>query len=122
MRKKADPLLSRHCFNHGEIFYAISKRSRFITFAHAAIKSFTNLSFASSHAYNSAMALSSVLLPNIKSTRVPIHLILPVLRSVPTNASSASDTAYQVVCMSKRFTKKSFVNVSGLLVNTPFCE
>ena len=54
-----------------------------MTLVQAAIKSFTNFPLASSHAYTSAMARNSELDPKIKSTLVPVHFTLPVLRSLP---------------------------------------
>ena len=48
---------------------------------------------------------------------MPVHLTSPVLRSCPSNTSSASETAFHSVPMSSRFTKKSLVSVSG-----PLCE
>ena len=59
------------------------------------------------------MARNSVFEPKIKSTRVPIHLISPVFLSLPINVSLDSVTAFQVVLISNKLTKKSLVKVSG---------
>ncbi len=42
----------------------------------------------------------------MRSTRVPVHLSSPVLRSRPSNTSSASETAFHSVPMSSRFTEE----------------
>ena len=55
----------------------------------------------------------------MRSTRVPVHLSLPVARSRPSKTSLSSELAFQLVLMSSRFTKKSFVSVPGRLVRTP---
>ena len=57
--------------------------------------------------------------PKMRSTRVPVHLSSPVLRSRPSNTSAASETAFHSVPMSSRLTKKSLVSASGRLVKTP---
>src|SRR5215468_2426186 len=54
-----------------------SNRSRFITLTHAATKSFTNFSFASSLAYTSATARSSEFDPKTRSTRLPVQTTFP---------------------------------------------
>ena len=59
--------------------------------------------------------------PKIRSTRVPVHFSLPVLRSRPSNTSASFETAFHSVLMSSRFTKKSLVSASGCLVKTPCC-
>ena len=51
----------------------------------------------------------------MRSTRVPVHLTSPVLRSRPSNTSLASDTAFHSVPISSRFTKKSLVSAFRLL-------
>src|SRR5690606_42108808 len=94
----------------------------FITLFHAAIKSRMNFSSPSLQAYTSASALSSELLPKMRSTRVPVHLTSPVLRSRPSKTFCDSDVADQTVPMSSRFTKKSLLSVSGRFVNTPCFE
>ena len=54
----------------------------------------------------------------MRSTRVPVHFSSPLLRSRPSNTfSSAVD--FHSVLMSRRFTKKSLVSVSGRCVKTP---
>jgi len=53
--------------------------------------------------------------PKMRSTRVPVHLTWPVLRSRPSNMSASFETAFHVVPMSSRFTKKSLVSASGFL-------
>src|SRR5690606_40141393 len=102
--------------------YFNSKRSKFITLVQAATKSFTNFSLESSQAYTSAIARSSELEPKIKSARVPVHLKVSEALWRPSKIRSSSPTVFQVVPKSRRFTKKSFVNVSGLLVKTPWLE
>jgi translation initiation factor IF-1 len=60
-----------------------SKRSRFITLAHAATKSSTNIFCPSDEAYTSATARSSAFEPNTRSTGVAVHLNAPLCRSRP---------------------------------------
>lgn len=61
-----------------------SNRSAFITLFHAATKSATNFSFASSVAYTSANARNCEFDPNTKSTRLAVHFGAPDTRSLPT--------------------------------------
>src|SRR5580658_2773410 len=98
---------------------ARSKRSRFITLVQAATKSWTNLACASELPYTSERARSCALEPKIRSARVAVQRTSPVLRSRPSNALFASETAFHAVCMSSRLIKKSLVNASGFLVKTP---
>ena len=102
--------------------YNTSNLSRFMTLVQAATKSVTNLSLPSSAAYTSAIALSSVFDPKIKSALVPLYLITPVLLSEPSNKVSSSEVAFQVLLKSKIFTKKSLVSVPTVSVNTPYFE
>src|SRR5882672_11232676 len=99
--------------------HARSKRSRFITFVQAATKSWTNFACASELPYTSARARSWEFDPKTRSTRVPVHSTPPVLRSRPSYTSSDVEEARHVVLMSRRFTKKSLVSVSGRLVKPP---
>src|SRR6185312_14818670 len=55
----------------------------------------------------------------MRSTRVPVHLSSPVLRSRPSKTSSASETGVHLLRMSSRLTKKSLVSASGCFVKTP---
>ena len=58
--------------------------------------------------------------PNTRSTRVPIHLISPVARWRPLKYPySLPEAADHSMFMLSRFTKKSFVNVSGRSVRIP---
>src|ERR1019366_9627869 len=88
----------------------------------AAAKSLTNASLESLHAYTSEIARSWEFEPKRRSTRVPVHLISPVARSLPSNTPSDAEEACHFVLMSSRLTKKSFVNVPGRLVKTPFLD
>src|SRR5438477_11483688 len=97
---------------------ARSKRSRFITLAHAATKSRTNFSFESSHAYTSARARSCDLEPKTRSTAVAVRLTLPVAGSRPSYTFSAAADARHSALMSTSVTKKSLVNVGGPSVKT----
>jgi len=54
--------------------------------------------------------------PKMRSTRVPVHLTSPVLRSRPSNKSLAYDIAFHSMPLSSKFTKKSLVRDSGFLV------
>src|SRR5208337_459334 len=68
------------------------------------------------------MARSWEFEPKIRSTRVPVHLISPVARSRPSYTPSDVEEGCHFVFMSSRLTKKSFVNVPGRLVKTPFLD
>src|SRR6266542_7104448 len=76
---------------------ARSNRSAFITLAHAATKSCTNFSFASSLAYTSARARSSEFDPKTRSARLPVHLSSPVAAARPSNVFASPDVGFHVV-------------------------
>src|SRR5262249_39397333 len=69
-----------------------SKRSRFITLAQAATKSWTNFACASELAYTSASPRNSEFETKPSSTRVPVHFTRPVRRSRPSNRSASCET------------------------------
>ena len=56
--------------------------------------------------------------PKRRSTRLAVHLGSPFFRQRPSNDCAAGDVGFHSVPMSRRFTKKSLVSVSGHLVNT----
>src|ERR1700678_763363 len=64
------------------------------------------------------MARSWEFEPKRRSTRVPVHLVLPVARSLPSYTPSDVEEDCHFVFMSSRLTKKSFVKVSGRVVKT----
>jgi hypothetical protein len=68
---------------------------------------------------HSAMARSSALEPNTRSTSVAVHFISPVARSRPSKTYSLSCDGRQTVFMSSRLTKKSLSSASVWSVNTP---
>ena len=57
--------------------------------------------------------------PNSRSTRVPVHLTLPVAESLPAKACAPGSSGFHVVPMSSRLTKKSFVSEPGVAVKAP---
>ena len=97
----------------------MSNRSRFITLFHAAAKSLTNVSLASSQAYLSAMARNSEFEPKMRSTLVPFQRTSPELLLFPSKTSSTLETAFHFVPKSRRCTKKSFESAPGRFVKTP---
>ena len=74
-----------------------------MTFVHAATKSATNLSPASSLAYTSASARSSELEANTRSLRVATQLRPSAV--TPRKACEPGSSGVQVVPSSSRFTK-----------------
>ena len=104
------------------IYLARSKRSRFMTLSHAATKSRTNFSFASSAGVDlgERPELGVRAEDEVDGGGGPLDLaggpvaaLVHVLRAMP--------TTFHSVPMSSRFTKKSLVSVPGRSVKTPCC-
>ena len=60
--------------------------------------------------------------PKIKSARVAVHFMFPVLRSRPSNNKLLASTAFHSVDMSSKFTKNSLVNLSLLDTSIPLFD
>src|SRR5262249_47710150 len=71
------------CDCRAVIGQARSTRSRFMTLSHAATKSCTKVSRASSHEYTSERARNSECEPKTRPTAVAVHFTSPVARSRP---------------------------------------
>ena len=98
-------------------FLAKSNRSRFITLFQAATKSRIDfLRVGASVDFRQGTKLG--VRPEIRSTRVAVHLSSPVFRSRPQRVPPSPKPA-PTPYMSSKFTKKSLVSVSGRVVKTP---